>query len=329
MPFPRPPEKIVAFRNGAVAPHDLERQFDEHRRSVSNVIDFLRTIVRDDGVVKNGTIGREQLSPELAARSVGRAGVLGSSPAPPLPTGVLGPNAGGFFAADDDGATATSADYAQVCIDWAEHMPDTIPLQTLAVNAITGDHWSARWWANQAARLVSVLMQGGAGIFAEQVAVTSTNTLAALTNAPVDATTTMQLIVAGRVFSGCVSPRPFTVAAKIVTWAYGGLTLHPGDEVVARYRAAVTSSSPTGNVQVASLYYIALAAQSSFLLSTADRFGTSYTLDAGSKVQVTRGGVRLMPVDGSGQGAYTVAGNSILLSYPAGAGETIIVDIWE
>ena len=38
---------------------------------------------------------------------------------------------------------SVSADYAQVAIEWAEHMPDTIPPNILAINAITGEHWSS------------------------------------------------------------------------------------------------------------------------------------------------------------------------------------------
>lgn len=68
---------------------------------------------------------------------------------------VLGPNAGGFFAGDIEGATATSADWAQVSIEWAEHMPDTIPGNILAISAITGQHWSSRWWANKAGSIMS------------------------------------------------------------------------------------------------------------------------------------------------------------------------------
>ena len=32
---------------------------------------------------------------------------------------------------------------------WAEHMPDTLPDNALKMMDITGDHWSARWWANR------------------------------------------------------------------------------------------------------------------------------------------------------------------------------------
>ena len=49
------------------------------------------------------------------------------------------------------GDAALAEDWGIVSRDWAEHMPDTIPPNTLAVMGVTGDHWSARWWANQAA----------------------------------------------------------------------------------------------------------------------------------------------------------------------------------
>jgi hypothetical protein len=70
---------------------------------------------------------------------------------------LLGPNTGGKNSADVLGAIATSADYAQVSIEWAEHMPDTVPPNILAINSISGDHWSSRWWANRAANAFGML----------------------------------------------------------------------------------------------------------------------------------------------------------------------------
>ena len=58
------------------------------------------------------------------------------------------------IAPTDTGDAAQAGLYANLAGAWAEHMPDTIPPDVLAVMAITGDHWSSRWWANQAARLV-------------------------------------------------------------------------------------------------------------------------------------------------------------------------------
>ena len=54
-----------------------------------------------------------------------------------------------------EGAAALAQDYADVTQAWAEHMPDTIPPNILAVMGVTGDHWSSRWWANRAASIVN------------------------------------------------------------------------------------------------------------------------------------------------------------------------------
>jgi hypothetical protein len=59
-----------------------------------------------------------------------------------------------------DGSEAVAQAYADVGMAWAEHMPDTIPPNILAVQGITGDHWSSRWWANRAAMAASTV--GGA-----------------------------------------------------------------------------------------------------------------------------------------------------------------------
>lgn len=51
-------------------------------------------------------------------------------------------------------ATASAEDYALVCQAWAEYLPDKIPPNLLAVMGVTGDHWSSRFWANQASQTV-------------------------------------------------------------------------------------------------------------------------------------------------------------------------------
>ena len=78
MPFPNPPSKIVPFNSGPVAPHDIGRQFDEHARAFTNLINFLRSVLRDDGVAR--------MSAEVLEFPGSRAGVQ-----PDLPTGALGP----------------------------------------------------------------------------------------------------------------------------------------------------------------------------------------------------------------------------------------------
>jgi hypothetical protein len=54
-----------------------------------------------------------------------------------------------------DGSEAICADYGVLTQAWAEHMPDTIPPNILAVMDVTGDHWSSRWWANKANLIVT------------------------------------------------------------------------------------------------------------------------------------------------------------------------------
>jgi hypothetical protein len=57
-------------------------------------------------------------------------------------------------AGNADGSEAVCTDYGVLTQAWAEHMPDTIPPNILAVMDVTGDHWSSRWWANQAHLIV-------------------------------------------------------------------------------------------------------------------------------------------------------------------------------
>lgn len=52
------------------------------------------------------------------------------------------------------GDAALASNWGIVSRDWAEHMPDTIPPNTLAVMGVSGDHWSSRWWANRAGAAV-------------------------------------------------------------------------------------------------------------------------------------------------------------------------------
>ena len=58
-------------------------------------------------------------------------------------------------AKDTAGDVAICQDYGLVTQAWAEHMPDTIPPNILAVMNVTGDHWSSRWWANHASQVIS------------------------------------------------------------------------------------------------------------------------------------------------------------------------------
>lgn len=52
------------------------------------------------------------------------------------------------------GSENLAEDWSWVSVEWAEHMPDTIPPNILATNGITGEHWSSRWWAHRAGEIV-------------------------------------------------------------------------------------------------------------------------------------------------------------------------------
>ena len=81
----------------------------------------------------------------------------------PAPVGVLRGGETHVIAGADP--TATALDWAEVSAEWAEHMPDTIPPNILAVMGVTGDHWSSRWWAHRALEIVTERASGQALVF--------------------------------------------------------------------------------------------------------------------------------------------------------------------
>lgn len=326
MAFPNPPSKIVAFNSGSVAAHDIGRQFDEHRRGFGEVINFLRSVVREDGRMVNGSIGAEQLDPELQDKLAKRAvdavtdflgnvrettkqavtsasevramhaeiariqaqtsaalsaaqraneevqkrldcinALASATPqtvTPTVPTGVLGSQYSNFYATDEAGSGPLAQDYAQVSIEWAEHMPDTIPPNILAVNAITGDHWSSRWWANRAASAFGMMAWWYQGAWPQPGPPSTPNT------------PTGQPLPPGAMYWDT------TVGAMFV---WNGSTW-------------VNASAPAKGV-TASLYYLATAGQTVFPLSVVDLNGKTFafnqTVPEGLQAYVN--GVRLTP----------------------------------
>jgi hypothetical protein len=79
------------------------------------------------------------------------------------------------------------------------------------------------------------------------------------------------------------------------------------------------------------LYYIADSGQTLFSLSAADMFDNNVLLDGSQALVVSKGGLRLVPDDGSGVGGYTVdfSNNTITLLWPAGDGEILVVDLFQ
>ena len=182
------------------------------------------------------------------------------SPGQAMPS--LGYGAGGFYASDDAGAAAVSADYAQVAIEWAEHMPDTIPPNILAVNAISGDHWSSRWWANRSANAFGMLAWWYQGAWPEPGPPSTPNT------------PTGQPLPPGSVYYD-------TTAGAMMVW--NGSTW-------------VNMASPQKGA-TASLYYLATAGQTVFPLGAVDRNGKTFAFNQTNPegVQAYVNGVRLEP----------------------------------
>lgn len=130
-PMPVPPDRQFSFTDFQVSnptappPGDkLDAELDRTNQAVEDVIEWVSTSLNSDGSL---------VEPPVTE--------------PP----------------EDTGAVALAEDWAEVSIAWAEHMPDTIPPNILATNAITGDHWSSRWWANYAAQAVENALHGAPG----------------------------------------------------------------------------------------------------------------------------------------------------------------------
>ena len=175
---------------------------------------------------------------------------------------ILGVNAGGPYAGDTSGATATAADYAQVSIDWAEHMPDTIPPNTLAVTAVSGDHWSSRWWANRAASAFGMMAWWYQGAY------------------PSPGPPTTPLTATGQ---------PIPPGAMYFDTTTGQMMVWNGSTWVSASKPAPAATH--------SLYYLATAGQTVFPLTVADRAGATFAFNQTSPEGVFAyvNGVRLEP----------------------------------
>jgi hypothetical protein len=194
---------------------------------------------------------------ETKLRQVAPASVTPSTP-------KLGYGAGGFYGADQLGADAVASDYAQVSIEWAEHMPDPIPPNVLAINAITGDHWSSRWWANRAASAFGMLAWWYMGAWPGPPPTTPL-------------TPTGQPIPPGAMYFD-------TVLGTMLVWNGSGW---------------VPLAQGPAKATAASLTYLSTAGQTVFPLTAMDLFGKSFSFNQTTTegLQAYVNGVRVTPVN--------------------------------
>jgi hypothetical protein len=189
---------------------------------------------------------------------------------------------------------AVAEDWANVSIAWAEHMPDTIPPNILATNAITGEHWSSRWWAMKSANafgMMAMLYCGASDVPPMETLIGDPLTPGCLyfdTN-----TNTMQ------VWNGSAW-QPFTIPQKAFT---------------------------------ASLYYVASEGQQFFPLSTPDLYNNTFTINQQDPegIECYVNGARLTPDNNPGMitGDFFVSilNNWITLAQTLPAGAIVAIDV--
>jgi hypothetical protein len=189
---------------------------------------------------------------------------------------------------------AAAENWADVSMAWAEHMPDILPANILATNAITGDHWSARWWANQAASAVGgMLYRYYYGPSAE----------------PPEGQPNGQPLQPGSIY--------FDTDTNIM-YVWNGASWQP-------------FNTPTP-AATSTLYYKAVAGQTVFPLTVNDLFGHNATLNPARQqgIVVYAKGLRLQLGGASNPtGGYTVntATSTITLTTALAVNDTLTVDV--
>ena len=346
------PVKLFDFGAVQVAPaYEIDRQFDNHRRSIDAVIKQLAKVVRADGKLNNDVITPESFPKQTlskieasalsearaiqaqtqtllndvvrrqaaiskstdelraliqrnfadnqATRDVGekvqvQARAMSAQIAPMM-VEVQTQSAQTFDDANEIlRQAAVAEDWANVSIAWAEHMPDTIPPNILATNAITGEHWSSRWWAMKSTAMFGMMAMLYCG--ASDVPPTETLTGDPLTPGCLYFDTNTQTM---QVWNGSAW-QPFTVPQKAFT---------------------------------ASLYYIASDGQQHFPLSTPDLYNNTFTLNLQDPegIETYVNGARLTPDNNPGllTGDYFVSAqnNWITVAQPLPAGAMVAIDV--
>jgi hypothetical protein len=346
------PVKLFDFGAVQVAPaYEIDRQFDNHRRSIDGLIKQVAKLLRADGKLNNDLLTPESFPKQTlekiqsaalsdairaqeatmemlkeitarqkaidkstqelralihknsadnqATRDVGekvqvQARAMSAQVAPMLME-VQTQSAQTFDDANEIlRQAAVAEDWANVSIAWAEHMPDTIPPNILATNAITGEHWSSRWWAMKSTAMFGMMAMLYCG--ASDVPPTETLIGDPLTPGCLYFDTNTQTM---QVWNGSAW-QPFTVPQKAFT---------------------------------ASLYYIASDSQQHFSLSTPDLYNNTFTLNLQDPegIECYVNGARLTPDNNPGMitGDFfaSAQNNWITLAQPLPAGAMVAIDV--
>lgn len=205
MPTAPPSDPVRAYSftdhstNNPTTPHQgdkLDAEFDRTNAAVAQLVDWVQQALTDTGTLKPDTVGDAQI-------------------------------------VDGTVVTATSTaleTYVQLGQAWAEHMPGTIPPNLLSEMAVTGDHWSSRFWAHQAALVVqtldpNILEPGTASLSVGHISATTgaVGTLSA-TSATVDTLSATSASVATLITLGHIAtPSAPTVGTSVYAKSDGKL----------------------------------------------------------------------------------------------------------
>jgi len=346
------PTKLYDFGSVQVAPaYEIDRQFDNHKRSIDAIIKQLSKVLRADGKLNNDLLTPESfpkqtlekiqsaalsdalraheatavMLKEITARQIAiekssqelRAliqknerdnrtmRVLGAEvqASQVALSATIAPHMTELRDLRDDSfnaqnevlrQAAVAEDWANVSIAWAEHMPDTIPPNILATNAITGEHWSSRWWAMKSTAMFGMMAMLYCG--ASDVPPTETLIGDPLTPGCIYFDTNTQTM---QVWNGSAW-QPFTVPQKAFT---------------------------------ASLYYLAAEGQQHFPLSTPDLYNNTFVLNLQDPqgIEAYVNGARLTPDNNPGMitGDFfaSAQNNWITVAQPLPAGAMVAIDV--
>jgi hypothetical protein len=192
---------------------------------------------------------------------------------------------------DFDDASSEAQAWADSSRLWAEHMPDTLPDNAVKIMDISGDHWSSRWWANQAANAFGMLTSLYLGAHPTPPATNANGGPIQVGSIYYDTTTGQAMIWNGSQWESFYGPQ---------------------------------------HAAVMTLWYTATANQTAFPLTTPDLNGLNYTINVGTPegLDVHVNGLRLMPVPPVG-GKWTRndATSTITFSPALNAGDRVAVDI--
>lgn len=194
--------------------------------------------------------------------------------------------------ADSESHAGHSEAWARTSAQWAEHMPDTLPESALVSMDVTGDHWSAKWWANKADNAFGRLTDLYLGAW-------PTPPVTNLEGGPIEV---------GSIYYDTDPP--------------------PGQMYVWDGSSWQSMTQPA-RAMVSTLWYSASAGQTVFPLTTPDIYGHNFTISSTNPepISVWANGVRLMPYQ-TPLGDWTVSGSTVTLQRPVRLEDLISFDIY-